>query len=108
MPDPFAAGLKVLFSGPCSDAGIYTPPNGDPAPIRVILESPDQEQLRGDHNIILATNVVQIQRADVAEPLAGSIVEIVREGEAHKTLTLVGDPSLDDEGVTWRMGAEEA
>lgn len=105
MADPFADALVALFNGPGSDGGVY---NGLPDGMRLILESPDRLQSLGEGQVILATHVVLLMRSQVPDPVAGDTIDIVRDGQVAKSLILTGEPMLDAEELTWRMGAEPA
>lgn len=99
--DPFAAALDVLFSAPGSSEAFYTPKGGAerPNPIRVIRGQPDKAVSFGEQQVIEGTNVFEIRKSEVAEPVKGSIVRI-----ADVQFKLLGEAMLDVEGMTWTIG----
>ena len=99
--DPFAAALDVLFFAPGSSEAFYTPTGGAerPNPIRVIRGQPDKAVGFGEQQVIEGTNVFEIRKSDVAEPVKGSLVRI-----AEAKFKLLGEAMLDVEGMTWTIG----
>jgi hypothetical protein len=104
----FAAALVALFNAPGSDAAVYVPTGGPASDVRAILSSPDQTERFGAGEVVLSTNVLELMRSDIPRPASGDLIIIMRGGSVFKTLLLQGEPLSDVEGLTWRMGAEEA
>ncbi len=99
--DPFAAALDVLFFAPGSSEAFYTPKGGSeqPAPVRVIRGQPDKAVGFGEQQVIEGTNVFEIRKSDVTEPVKGSLIRI---GDVR--FKLLGEAMLDVEGMTWTIG----
>jgi hypothetical protein len=105
--DSFAAALDALFNAPGSAAAVYRPADGTaPFPIRIIRGQPDE---LGPRNLVQATNVLDLRRSEVPNPVGGNghsirgdVVAIVDGAK----LELIGTPMLDVEGLTWTIGAE--
>lgn len=96
MADPFAAGLRVLFRGPRSVAAVYQRLGAQPLPIRVIRHQPTDDMRFGDVVAPVDTTIVEIDRRDVAKPIAGDVVTIGAE-----ILEIEGEPRLDRQGLKW-------
>lgn len=104
MADPFATGLAVLMRGPRSVAADYRADGADPAiPIRVVRHVGTEDLPFGDTVIPTGTTILEISRADVAEPAADDTVTI-----AGEILTIVGEPRLDRQGLKWLCEAPPA
>ncbi len=99
--DPFAAALDVLFFAPGASEAFYTPGGAaeQPSPIRVIRGQPDKAVGFGEQQVIEGTNVFEIRKSDVTQPLKGSVVRI---GDVR--FKLLGEAMLDVEGMTWTIG----
>lgn len=99
--DPFAAALDVLFFAPGSSEAFYTPKGGSeqPVPVRVIRGQPDKAVGFGEQQVIEGTNVFEIRKSDVTEPVKGSLIRI---GDVR--FKLLGEAMLDVEGMTWTIG----
>ena len=100
MADPFAAGLSALHGTGASVAAEYTPPGGAPVRLRVIHEQPSEIVGGGMPEAVMDTHRFIIQRVDVALPQAGGAIVIDPDGAAE-AFTIIGDPLLDVEGVSW-------
>ena len=113
MCDPFATALDALFNAPGSVAAVYYPTIGRPVAVRLIRSQPDEISRYGDAQIIQATNVFQVRRSEIDEPVTraiimpgATIVDCVVQGDEQ--LLIRGDAQLDVEGLTWTFGAEPA
>lgn len=95
MTDPFAMALGVLFNSPLAVAAEYTPAGGDTVAIRVIRTRAGQTVGFGGSTLILDTDEVSIQIADVAMPKDGDAV-----GLSDGSFVLQGGPKIDAEGLS--------
>lgn len=102
MTDPFASALTALFESVVAEAATYYAGGAGPGlPISVVHGQPDQEIRFGARGLIAASNLIEIQRSDVALPASGDVLEL-----ASGRFMLAGEPRLDVEGLTWTCGAE--
>jgi hypothetical protein len=100
VTDPFADGLDALYWGPASAEATYTPASGISATVRIIREQEDEDTgMRGNRKMQHA-NMFSVRRSEVVEPAAGASLEI-----AGDRFELVGEPTIDTEGLSWRFGA---
>ena len=97
MADPFATALGVLMGAPGTVAVIY---NGGTSPIRVIRHQPSELAHSPLGSMVLDGNSFVIAVADVAMPARGDTMLV--NGE---TLTVLADPMLDAEGISWTVQA---
>ncbi|WP_347270988.1 head-tail joining protein [Rhizorhabdus histidinilytica] len=110
MTDPFSFGIGVLFRDAASiPATFHAGGSGAGLPVRVIRSQPDQLVGFGDGDIVMATNLLDIQRSDIADPVTGDEVQLylndLRTVPGDR-LRLAGQGRLDEEGLTWRCPAE--
>ena len=104
MADPFAAANAVLFRSPRSAAATFTPAGEQPLPeIRVIRTRGTAEIEHGRGQILDDTNVVQIQRRDVVQPMRGDHLAI---GDEH--FIIQEGARLDAAGLNWTCMLEPA
>ncbi len=104
MSDPFAMALAVLHGAAGSVAADYTPAGEAVRSIRVIRSQASREApIRGGGRVIMDTNVVEIRKSDVLQPLRGDLLVIGAE-----RFTLSAGAELDVEGITWICPLEPA
>lgn len=102
MSDPFAVALAALFSAPGSlEAQYQSVATGVSIPIRVIRSQASREKAVGGGRYITDTNIIEIQRSDVAQPHKGDLLTIGVE-----TLKINAGAELDIEGLTWLCSFE--
>lgn len=112
MSDPFATALAALFGAAGSIAATFHPGGSAVGvELRVIRGQPDELAGFGDGQIVMATNLLDIRRSDVAHPVTGDEVQLYLDDARTvpgDRLVLAGAPRLDVEGLTWRCPAEPA
>lgn len=111
MSDPFASALDALFYGPASEAAEYLSIYGQrTVDLRIIRSRPDRTVRFGENQVIAATIEVEIRKSQVPVVLAGDTIFVgdIVDGvfEEREELALTGEPMQDEEGLTWRIGAE--
>lgn len=110
MLDPFATGLAVLYESALGVDAIYTPPAGDPQPLRVIRSQ--GSDISG--STILDRDVVSIRAVDVALPARKAQLQLLGtisvEGVLHTdpVFLITQEPMLDEEGLSWSCAIELA
>lgn len=88
--------LGKLHAAAGSVAAVFTPIGGEAVEIRVIREQATGEVPFSDTVIPADTNIVSMQRSDVARPLRGDALSIGGED-----FVIDGEPRLDIEGLSW-------
>ena len=105
MPDPFAMALAALHASPLAIDALYDP-DGAALPIRVIRSQATADGRLGDARLLLSGDVISIMRRDVLDPEEGTqillyVPDPVSGDPVPALFELVGDPSLDAEGISW-------
>lgn len=110
MPDPFATALAALHGSALGQDAVYTPPAGDPQPLRVIRSQGSDTS----GSMILDRDVISIRAADVSLPVRRAEIRLLGqisvEGVMHSDPVFVikQDPLLDEEGLSWSCAIELA
>jgi hypothetical protein len=78
----------------------YLPLGGVPATIQVIRRQPDAMMDVGASRIHTATEMFQVQVAQVANPKAGDIIQIGSE-----SFVVQGEPQREQHGLVWKLEA---
>ncbi len=105
MRDPFATALDALFSAPGSVAAVYvTASDGLPTAVRTIRDQASEDMPIGSRSVPVDANLLLIRRSEVARPatgdtiITGTFADVAIDDPAFN---IVGEPSLDVEGLTW-------
>ena len=101
MADPFATALGALLTAPGSVAAIYTSlSSGTSVAIRVIRHQPSEVVHFSVGRAVADGSSFIIRRSDAPDCAHGDLLEI--DGDV---LTILADPLLDAEGVSWTAQA---
>lgn len=94
--------IEALFADPNlgRDAVWRAGGAGDGSAVRVIRKRPDQVVGFGDSRAIMPTVLIDVRRAEVANPASGDTLEI--EGE---TFAVIAAPTIDTEHLVWTCEA---
>lgn len=84
-------------------AAVYQRDGALPLPLRVIRHQPTEDMRFGEMIAPVDTTIVEIDRSDVANPIAGDVVTIGTE-----ILRIEGEPRLDRQGLKWLCEAPPA
>ncbi|MBZ0138777.1 MAG: hypothetical protein K8H87_03265 [Pseudorhodoplanes sp.] len=100
--DAFAAATDALFADPniARDAVWRVGGAGAGIAVRVVTRRPDQVVSFGDSRAIVPAVLIDVRRAEVAEPAIGDTVEI--EGETFK---IIATPVADSLRLVWSCEA---
>lgn len=91
--------VAMLFVDPnLSVSATYTPVVGDAVTVRCIVKSPDRIVDVYEASIHVPTALIDIQTADIEQPVAGDTLEI-----NGTTYTVQGEPVRDAEGLIWTL-----
>ena len=72
--------------------------NGEDAPVKVILKSPDQIIDFREAQIHTPTNMMDVRVTEIAKPKAGD--EIILDGASYR---VQGEPVQDTHNLVWKM-----
>lgn len=102
MTNVFAQALAVIFADPnMGGDAMYWPGGVGPAvSVRVLLRAPDVVDQYADTRVIVATNVIEVRRVDVALPADGDRVDI-----GDLTYRVWGEPVADQLRQVWQLAA---
>jgi hypothetical protein len=96
--DAFTAASDALFGDPniARDAIWRAGGVGAGVPVRIIARRPDQAVGFGDSRAVLPTTLIDMRRAEVADPASGDTVEIDSE-----TFEIIATPTIDSLRLVW-------
>jgi hypothetical protein len=100
--DAFTAATDALFGDPniARDAIWRAGGVGAGVPVRIIARRPDQAVGFGDSRAVLPTTLIDVRRAEVADPASGDTVEI-----DSKTFEIIATPTIDSLRLVWTCEA---
>lgn len=78
----------------------YVPLGGEPVAVQVIRRQPDAMIDVGASRIHTATEMFQVQVAQVASPKAGDVIQIGSE-----SFIVQGEPQREQHGLIWKLEA---
>jgi hypothetical protein len=100
----FASAVDALFADPNigEDALWKADGVGAGVAVRVIRKSPDSGESFGDTRVVLPTVMMDVRKADVAEPGEGDLVEA-----GSSAFKVIGTPTIDLLHLIWTCEAVE-
>ncbi|WP_337996222.1 head-tail joining protein [Oleispirillum naphthae] len=101
--NPFSVSVDLMFAGPMAVDATYTPANGDPLPVRVILSQPDVMTPVYDVPVVSASTALQVRVSEVAALARGDTFTLADGG----VLTVSAKPKRDATRLIWVASAVE-
>lgn len=98
----FDHAVDAIFTDPniARDAIWRAGGAGGGVAVRVITRRPDQVVGFGDSRAVLPTTLIDVRRAEVADPASGDTVEIDSE-----TFEIIATPTIDSLRLVWTCEA---
>lgn len=100
----FAAAIDSLFADPnIAQDAVYTPADGAPVPVRVIVRRPDVVSEFAVGRIAAAAALFDLRVGEVASPRPGDRIEL--DGDAF---LVQGEPRRDTARLVWTLDTRPA
>jgi hypothetical protein len=99
MANAFDVAMRAIFTDPnMATSALYRVGGWEQAKaVRILLRAPDEQQSWAASKLVSDTMVIEVQVAEVAEPLKGDTFEV-----GSQLYRVQGEPLRDGERLVWQ------